>query len=207
MSSRPHALQRSCCLPLLCISVLLVLSVPGAVSQAQVTTAITSDGTLGTSVTPDGNVFNIDQGTIRGNNQFHSFGMFLVGTGDIASFNGPSGIENILSRVTGGVRSDIDGTLRSTIAGANLFLLNPAGVLFGPNATLDVSGSFHASTADFVRLGEDGMFHADPAEDSVLTMSSPTAFASDNPPRPACRCKLTGCSGGDKQSSNSNKED
>src|SRR5262245_28924481 len=105
-------------------------------SHAQFSTRITADGTLGTTVTPSGNVFNIDAGTIRGSNQFHSFGQFSVGTGDIASFNGPSGIQNIISRVTAATRSEIDGTVRSTISGANLFLMNPNGIMFGPNAQL-----------------------------------------------------------------------
>ena len=99
-------------------------------------TTITSDGTMGTMVTQDGKVYNIDGGTAKGSNLFHSFGLFSVGTGDAASFNGPSGIENILSRVTGGQQSMIDGLLRSTIPGANLYLLNPAGVLFGPMQVL-----------------------------------------------------------------------
>src|SRR4029077_5498413 len=110
-----------------------------------------------------------NDGTIRGSNQFHSFGLFSVGTGDIASFNGPAGIQNIVSRVTGGVGSAVNGTLRSTIAGANLFLLNPAGILFGPNPALNASGSFHASTGDYVKLGTDGILYADTAKASVLT--------------------------------------
>src|SRR6516165_10343356 len=143
---------------------------------AQVTTAITPDATLGTAVSRTGNLYNINGGTITGANQFHSFTLFSVGTGDIASFNGPAGIQNIVSRVTGGVRSDIDGTLRSTIAGANLFLLNPAGILFGPNASLDIQGSFHATTADYIKLGADGIFFADPAKPTVLSVAPPSAF-------------------------------
>jgi len=145
-------------------------------SRAQGPTSITSDGTLNTTVIQNGNVFNINDGTIKGRNQFHSFERFSVGAGDIASFNGPGGIENILGRVTGGLGSDINGTLRSTIDGANLFLLNPAGVVFGPNASLDISGSFFVSTADFLRLGDDGIFYADPTKDSLLTMAPPSAF-------------------------------
>jgi filamentous hemagglutinin family protein len=102
--------------------------------------SITSDGTMGTNVSQAGKVYNIDGGTIRGGNQFHSFGLFSVGTGDTASFNGPSVISNIIGRVTGGQQSVIDGLLKSTISGANLYLLNPSGVLFGPNAALSVSG-------------------------------------------------------------------
>ena len=129
---------------------------PSPSTQAQVTTSITPDNSLGTTVTQAGNVYNIENGTITGSNQFHSFGEFSVGTGDIASFNGPAGIANILSRVTGGDVSNIYGTIQSTIEGANLFLMNPAGVIFGPSASLNVSGSFHTTTADFLKLGEGG---------------------------------------------------
>ena len=151
-------------------------------ADAQVNTNITADGTLGTRVTPAGNVFNIDGGTIRGGNQFHSFGQFSVGTGNTANFSVANTIQNIISRVTGGVRSQIDGTLTSTITGtstissANLFLLNPAGILFGRNAQLNTGGSFHASTGDYVNLGADGILYADPAKPSVLTSAPPSAF-------------------------------
>src|SRR5262249_50215585 len=108
-------------------------------THAQINTNITADSTLGTRVTPAaGNVFNIDGGTIRGANQFHSFRQFSVGTRNTANFIVPNTIQNIISRVTGGVRSQIDGTLRSNSPFANLFLLNPAGILFGPNAQLNI---------------------------------------------------------------------
>src|SRR5262245_54859051 len=148
-----------------------------ATTHAQFSTRITGDGTLGTTVTRSGTTFNIDGGTIKGTNLFQSFGQFSVGTGDTASFNGQAGIRNILSRVTGGTRSEIDGTLRSTISGANLFLLNPSGILFGPNAQLDVSGSFHATTADYIRLADGVRFNAVPSPvDTVLTTAPPAAF-------------------------------
>src|SRR5262249_5596107 len=132
----------------------LLLVVWWAVSQAQMRTTLTPDGTLGTTVTRNGTMYTIAGGTRWGNgpNLFHSFDRFSVGTGDTASFTGPTGIANILSRVTGGQRSDIDGRIQSGIAGANLYLLNPSGVLFGQNATLSVRGSFHVSTADFLRF-------------------------------------------------------
>ena len=91
-----------------------LLSTLLSITHAQVSTNIASDGTLGTTVTATGNLYNIDGGTIKGSNQFHSFSQFSIGTGDIASFNGPAGIQNILSRVTGGSASEIDGTIRST---------------------------------------------------------------------------------------------
>jgi large exoprotein involved in heme utilization and adhesion len=81
-----------------------------------------------------------------------------------------------VGRVTGGQPSAIDGALRSEIAGANLFLLNPSGVMFGPNASLDVSGSFHISTADFLRFADGAKFFANLGQESVLTVASPTAF-------------------------------
>ncbi len=156
--------------------VLFLLALP-LVSQAAFISAITPDGTLGTTVAPPvGNVYNINGGTIKGSNQFHSFGLFSVGTGDIASFNGPSSIANILSRVTGGQQSMIDGTLRSTIPGANLYLLNPAGVLFGANASLDVSGSFHVTTADYLRFTDGARFYADLAQPTVLSVAPVAAF-------------------------------
>jgi filamentous hemagglutinin family protein len=117
-------------------------------------------------------------GQTVGPNLFHSFGLFNINTGESATFTGPSSIENVLSRVTGGSSSFIDGLLRTQFENAspNLFLLNPAGVLFGPNASLDVQGSFHVSTADYLKLGDGGRFEATNPEDSVLTVAPPEAF-------------------------------
>ena len=126
-------------------------------------------------------------GQTYGHTLFHSFGLFNVQTGESATFTGPRTIDNILSRITGGQRSLIDGTLRSDIPGANLYLLNPAGVLFGPHATLDVKGSFHVSTADVIRLQDGGVFHANLAEHSVLTVAPPAAFGFLRPDPAAIR--------------------
>ena len=167
---------------------IFILVVFSGVSLAQVTTAITSDGSLGTTITPNGFVHDITGGTRPGNgpNLFHSFGQFSIGTEDIANFLNDSGLptENILSRVTGGDPSNIFGTIQTSGFGAaNLFLLNPAGVVFGPTSSLNVGGSFFTSTADFIRLGEDGVFNADLNEESVLTVAPPEAFGflSSNP--------------------------
>ncbi len=144
---------------------------------------ITSDGTMGTTVTQSGKIYNIDGGTIRRTNQFQSFGLFSVGTGDTASFNGPPEISNIIGRVTGGQQSIIDGILKSTITGANLYLLNPYGIFFGKNASLSVSGSFHVSTADYLRFNDGAIFYANLSNNSTLT-SAPIAafgFLSNNP--------------------------
>src|SRR5207245_11061923 len=137
-----------------------------------------------------GNVFNITNGTRPGNgpNLFHSFGLFSVGMGDIANFSINTGLltSNILSRVTGGNPSSIFGTIQTTGFGnANLFLINPAGVLFGPTASLKVGGSFHVSTADYLRLTDGVRFNALPGpQDALLSTSPVAAFGLLNPNPP-----------------------
>jgi filamentous hemagglutinin family protein len=147
---------------------------------------VTLDGSLGPQKAltgPDYQIRAEDGTVINQTNLFHSFGTFNIGTNESATFSGPDSISNILGRVTGGAQSWIDGLIRSTIPDANLFLLNPSGVLFGPNASLDVQGSFHVSTADYLRLGEAGVFYADPTRNSILTVDPPSAFGflGDNP--------------------------
>jgi filamentous hemagglutinin family protein len=133
---------------------------------------VTPDGTVNTQVTPNGNVSEITGGEARGGNLFHSFQDFSVPTGNEAAFLNADTISNILSRVTGGNISNIDGLI-STSGSANLFLINPAGIIFGENASLDVGGSFYASSASSI-LFEDGEFSAtDLATTPVLTINAP----------------------------------
>jgi len=80
-------------------------------------------------------------------------------------------VQNIISRVTGGNPSSIDGTLRSTIPNADWYFLNPYGIMFGPNAKLDVQGGFHASTADYLRLSDGGRFEVRTPQNSLLTVA------------------------------------
>jgi filamentous hemagglutinin family protein len=130
-----------------------------------------------------GNQYNITAGTRAGTNVFHSFGSFNVPTNNIANFlnDTPSvATANILGRVTGGNLSNIFGTIQTTGFGsANLFLMNPAGFLFGPTATVNVQGMATFTTADYLRLSDgtkNGYFYANPDLTSVLTTAPVAAF-------------------------------
>ena len=161
----------------------LVASGEPAIAQNQ----IVPDNTLGgenSTVTPD--VINgvesdrIDGGAQRGANLFHSFRDFNVSEGRGAYFANPTGIENILSRVTGGNASNILGTL-GVLGEANLFLINPKGIIFGPNARLDVGGSFVGTTADSVVFGDNFEFSAsNPQAPPLLTVNVPLGLQYGN---------------------------
>ena len=144
-----------------------------------VSAQIKTDASLGQSAkTLTGPNFAItsDLGKQVGGNLFHSFSTFNLVKGDVATFSGLSTVSNIISRVTGGQTSNIDGTLKSAITGANLYFLNPAGVIFGPSSSVDITGSFHVTTADYLKLGTDGRFDAANPANSTLTISPPSAF-------------------------------
>jgi filamentous hemagglutinin family protein len=136
---------------------------------------IITDGTIGQRSHLTGPKFKINEqlGMQVGSNLFHSFQTFNIETGETAIFRGSSSVTNILARVTGNQSSWIDGKI---ISDANLYLLNPNGIVFGENASLDVKGSFHASTADYLRLGNTGKFSASQPQESVLTVAAPEAF-------------------------------
>ena len=146
-------------------------------SQAQVRT----DGTVNTQVNQNGNVAEITGGQTSGGNLFHSFQDFSVNTGNEAFFNNAESIDNILSRVTGGNISNIDGLIRAN-GSANLFLINPAGIVFGDGASLNIGGSFYGSSATSI-LFEDGEFSAaDLDNQPLLTVNAPIGLSfRDNP--------------------------
>jgi len=139
---------------------------------------VKTDGSMGAIKTLQGPNYSIPNtlGQIAGKNLFHSFSQFNINPGESATFCGPASIRNIISRVTGGQLSNIDGLLRSTINGANFYLINPSGIMFGPNAKLDISGSFYATTADYLKLGATGRFDAATPANSILTVDDPSAF-------------------------------
>jgi filamentous hemagglutinin family protein len=139
------------------------------------------DSTLGAEssrVTPDGVIQGIpsdqiDGGAIRGANLFHSFEQLSVLGGRGAYFTNPTGIANILARVTGATRSEILGRL-GVLGNANLLLINPNGIVFGPNASLDVQGSFLATTASSFMFPDGSEFSAiNPQAPSLLMVNVP----------------------------------
>ncbi|NEO36094.1 MAG: filamentous hemagglutinin N-terminal domain-containing protein [Moorea sp. SIOASIH] len=145
---------------------------------------IIPDSTLGdenSQVTPNQTIRGavadlIEGGAIRDSNLFHSFLEFNVGNGQRVYFANPDGITNILTRVTGSTLSQILGTL-GVNGSANLFLLNPNGINFGANASLDVAGSFFASTADSAVFDNGFNFSAtDPNAPPLLTINIPTGL-------------------------------
>ncbi|MBD1806972.1 filamentous hemagglutinin N-terminal domain-containing protein [Microcoleus sp. FACHB-SPT15] len=152
-----------------------------ASTNTQAVAQITPDVTLGAEqsvVRPnvmidDHYADKIEGGALRGSNLFHSFLEFNIGDGQRVYFANPSGIENILTRVSGSNASNILGTLGVT-GSANLFLINPNGIIFGLNAQLDIAGSFLASTANSL-VFEDGFAFstANPDVPPLLTITAP----------------------------------
>ncbi|NEQ02296.1 MULTISPECIES: filamentous hemagglutinin N-terminal domain-containing protein [unclassified Moorena] len=144
---------------------------------------ITPDNTLGdessvvTNLNINGIVIDlIEGGAIRDSNLFHSFSDFNVAEFGRVYFANPAGVANILSRVTGGNVSNILGTL-GVLGNANLFVINPNGIVFGPNSRLDVGGSFFGSTADSVLFDDGTVFSTkNPNEKPLLTINIPSGL-------------------------------
>ena len=157
----------------------LIILILSTILPVPALTQIITDGSLG----PKGErlqgpdyIIRQNLGKKYGSNLFHSFEEFNINPGEKATFKGTNDIQRVISRVTGGKLSNIDGLLKSEILDADFFLINPAGFIFGPNATIDINGSFNISTADYLKLGEKDTFFSQPMANEVFSAEAPTAF-------------------------------
>ncbi|WP_445242846.1 two-partner secretion domain-containing protein [Microcoleus sp. POL10_C6] len=154
------------------------LFTPSQTATAQITPA--TDGT-NTQITPSGNQFNINGGQQSGDgtNLFHSFQQFGLTEGQTANFISNPNIRNILGRVVGGDASLINGLIQITGGNSNLFLMNPAGIVFGANSSLNVPAAFTATTATGMGFGNN-WFSAGGTNNYALLVGNPNSFAFTN---------------------------
>jgi len=154
------------------------LFAPSQTATAQITPA--TDGT-NTQITPNGNQFNIQGGqqSSDGANLFHSFQQFGLTQGQTANFISNPNIRNILGRVVGGDASLINGLIQVTGGNSNLFLMNPAGIVFGTNASLNVPAAFTSTTATGIGFGNN-WFSAVGTNNYAELVGNPNTFAFTN---------------------------
>ncbi len=159
-------------------SLLLLSSIAEAQVYQPSNRAPVADNTLGTQVSGNGNNVDITGGLTKGQTLFHSFTDFSVPTNGAANFLNPVGNRDIITRVTGSLFSDINGTLNSN--GANFFLINPNGIVFGTNARLNVGKAFVTSTANGINLvdgnGSQIVFGTNPNGDAPLLTINPNVL-------------------------------
>jgi filamentous hemagglutinin family protein len=157
---------------LLLILPISLMSIPTAIAQS----IRSSDND--TRVHHHNNRYDINGGmrSSDGTNLFHSFERLGLTSSEIANFQSQPDIQNILVRVVGGNPSVIDGLLQVTGGSSNLFLMNPAGVVFGQNARLDLPAAFTATTASGIGL-EGGWFNAIGTPDYGALVGQPTTYA------------------------------
>jgi filamentous hemagglutinin family protein len=149
----------------------LILLDQSLIAQAQI-----APNGAGTLVNSQGNQINITGGTQAGANLFHSFGDFNVNSAQVANFLSNPQTQNILSRINGGNPSFINGLLQVTGGNSNLFLMNPAGIVFGQGASLNVPASFTATTANQIGLGNNQNFSATGNNNYAEFIGNPNSF-------------------------------
>ncbi len=158
------------------ISWTLISAFGDQVSQAQPVPSADGTRTFVTSPKDNPNQFNVIGGTQAGSNLFHSFQQFGLQENQSANFVAGSGVLNILTRVTGGDASIINGTIHVTGSPANLFLMNPAGIIFGSGARLNVPAAFTATTANAIGIGSN-WFNASGSNRYPNLAGVPSSFA------------------------------
>ncbi|MEN9227199.1 MAG: DUF4347 domain-containing protein, partial [Gloeomargarita sp. HHBFW_bins_205] len=154
----------------------------GFAGVAQANPIVPANDGVGSVVNRVGNQFDITGGTRAGQNLFHSLLKFGLSQEQIANFLSQPSIRNILTRVTGGETSVINGLIKVTGGNSNLYLLNPAGLVFGPNGRLDIPGSFYGTTANAIKVG-DGWFGLSTAPSELQRLTGHPgglAFSSGN---------------------------
>ncbi len=157
----------------------IVFSVLGGIAQeATFAQSITPSSGTGTVINQNGNSYDISGGRLSGDgkNLFQSFQRFGLSSQEIANFLSNPNIENILGRVTSGNASIINGSIRVTGGNSNLYLMNPAGIIFGNNASLNVPASFTATTATGIGFGANGWFSATGNNNYDALVGTPTSF-------------------------------
>ncbi len=157
----------------------IVITISGQSAWGQSVTS--ANDALGTTVTQDGDRFDIGGGTLSGDgaNLFHSLQKFGLSQQEIANFLSHPQIQNILTRVVGGEISIIEGLIQVTGGNSNLFIMNPAGIVFGQGASLNVPADFTATTATGIGFGNDNWFNAFGSNDYQLLVGTPSEFAFD----------------------------
>jgi filamentous hemagglutinin family protein len=156
-------------------------SVNLSTAYAQTRTITPAPDETGTVINRQGNRFDINGGSVSrdGQNLFHSFEQFNLSEGQIANFLSHPNIRNILGRVVGGDASFINGLIEVTGGNSNLFLMNPAGIIFGANASLNIPASFTATTANGIGFGANTWFDVSSNSDWSNLVGTPNSFRFD----------------------------